>query len=250
MKKLLIFIAFAILGMTSFSQNRTQWFKYANIQFMRSAPGGDYSKFLKDQLSKVAQKRINDGTIVGWQVWGVGNATSESKYDMIVITFANSPDSLFANNGLKILGVYNDAEAKTLQDKINASRKNVETIMVANKNGYSFIDTTAKYAVFNYMKTLSGGENAYEKEIANLTTNMTKPGNSGRLAWSLNKRIDVIGEDVQWNYASADFFNTLTSMMEARAVTSPDNAAYTKIGTLRQMKKSEVVYNVHSLIKK
>ena len=250
MKKLLILFAFTILGITSFSQNRTQWFKYANVQFMRSTPGGDYGKFLKDQLSKVAQKRIDDGTIVGWQVWGVGNATSESKYDMIVITFANSVDSLYANNGLKILGIYNDAEVKTMQDKINTSRKNVESIMLANKNGYSFIDTTAKYAVFNYMKTLSGGENAYEKEIANLTTSITKPSNSGRLAWSLNTRIDVIGEDVQWNYASADFFNTLANMMESRAVTSPDNAAYNKISTLRQMKKSEVVYNIHSLIKK
>ena len=48
MKKLLILFAFTILGITSFSQNRTQWFKYANVQFMRSTPGGDYGKFLKE----------------------------------------------------------------------------------------------------------------------------------------------------------------------------------------------------------
>ncbi len=250
MKKQLILIAFVLGGITTFSQNRTQTFKYAKVQFMRSTPGGEYGKFLNDQLSKIAQKRINDGTIVAWQVWGVGNATSESKYDMIVITFANSVDSLFANNGLKILGTYNDAEAKTIQDKINASRKNVETVMIANKNGYTFIDTTAKYAVFNYMKTMLGGEDAYEKEITRLNVTIPKPNNNGRLAWSLNKKIDVVGEDVQWNYVSADFFNTLESIMEGRAATSAPSPDYIKLASSRKINKSEVVYNVKSLTKK
>lgn len=169
---------------------------------------------------------------------------------MIVITFANSVDSLFANNGLKILGTYNDAEAKTIQDKINASRKNVETVMIANKNGYTFIDTTAKYAVFNYMKTMLGGEDAYEKEITRLNVTIPKPNNNGRLAWSLNKKIDVVGEDVQWNYVSADFFYTLESIMEGRAATSAPSPDYIKLASLRKINKSEVVYNVKSLTKK
>ena len=68
MKKFSIFLISVLL--TSFFSQAQDW-KYASISWIRTTPGENYNTLLKDKWAKLAQKRIDDGTIVGWDVWGV-----------------------------------------------------------------------------------------------------------------------------------------------------------------------------------
>ena len=247
MKKITILLMGIMFTCVSFSQSKSATWKYATMDFIRTTPGGNYDQYLKEKWSVLAQKRLNNGTILGWDVWGVGHVTPESKYDLVIVTLYNSLDSLNKGSGIKRIGNYTDLDEEAITEKVGLSRKIIGTALIANKHGWSLIDTTAKFAIFNYLKVNAGSGDEYEKLVTKINV-ADKTNNI--LAFLLGKRIDVMGEDVMWNYGGAFFYNTYADMMESRAETSAPNANQPKLASLRTVKRSEVLYNKMSLRKK
>ena len=136
MKKFSIFLISVLL--TSFFSQAQDW-KYASISWIRTTPGEDYNTLLNEKWAKLAQKRIDDGTIVGWDVWRVGHTTPESPYNLIIVTLANEVDSLWANTGFrKIDPDMTDMDVEVMSQKNFNARKIMGQSVVARKNGYSF----------------------------------------------------------------------------------------------------------------
>ncbi|NBU05601.1 MAG: hypothetical protein EBT39_04550 [Sphingobacteriia bacterium] len=248
MKKVTILLMGILITFVSIAQNKVATWKYATMDFVKTTPEGKYDEFLKEKWSVLAQKRLNVGTILGWDVWGVGHTTNESKYDLVIITLYSSLDSLWKGSGIKRIGNYTDLDEEAIMEKVDQSRKIIATALIANKYGWSTIDTTAKFANFNYLKINAGSNDEYEKSVPKVNTAASKINKA--LSFSLSKRIDLTGEDVSWNYGGAYFYNTYADMMEARAETLPLTPEQVKITSLRKVSRSEVLYNKYSLRKK
>ena len=243
MKKFSIFLISVLL--TSFFSQAQDW-KYASISWIRTTPGENYNTLLKDKWAKLAQKRIDDGTIVGWDVWGVGHTTPESPYNLIIVTLVNDIDSLGKNVGIrKIDPEISDMDLEILQQKNWGARKIMAEAVVARKNGYSFVDSLPQIAVFNYMKVPLGYGSKYEKMENDLNRSPDK--NSPRVAWSYSKRLDLNGENVGWNYITADFFKSYKDAMQARANTPVYSKDLLQAFKSRKLVKSEMAGKVMSL---
>ena len=243
MKKFSIFLISVLL--TSFFSQAQDW-KYASISWIRTTPGENYNTLLKDKWAKLAQKRIDDGTIVGWDVWGVGHTTPESPYNLIIVTLVNDIDSLGKNVGIrKIDPEISDMDLEILQQKNWGARKIMAEAVVARKNGYSFVDSLPQIAVFNYMKVPLGYGAKYEKMENDLNRSPDK--NAPRVAWSYSKRLDLNGENVGWNYLTADFFKSYKAAMQARANTPSYSKDLLQAFKSRKLVKSEMAGKVISL---
>ena len=243
MKKFSIFLISVLL--TSFFSQAQDW-KYASISWIRTTPGENYNTLLKDKWAKLAQKRIDDGTIVGWDVWGVGHTTPESKYNLIIITLVNDIDSLGKNVGIrKIDPEISDMDLEILQQKNWGARKIMAEAVVARKNGYSFVDSLPQIAVFNYMKVPLGYEAKYEKMENDLNRSPDK--NAPRVAWSYSKRLDLDGDGISWNYITADFYKSYKAAMQARANTPSYSKDLLQAFKSRKLVKSEMAGKVMSL---
>ncbi len=231
--------------LTSFFSQAQDW-KYASISWIRTTPGENYNTLLKDKWAKLAQKRIDDGTIVGWDVWGVGHTTPESKYNLIIVTLVNDIDSLGKNVGIrKIDPEISDMDLEILQQKNWGARKIIAEAVVARKNGYSFVDSLPQIAVFNYMKVPLGYGAKYEKMENDLNRSPDK--NAPRVAWSYSKRLDLNGENVGWNYLTADFFKSYKAAMQARANTPAYSKDLLQAFKSRKLVKSEMAGKLMSL---
>tara|TARA_Y100000996_G_scaffold228478_1_gene179740 strand:+ start:701 stop:1435 length:735 start_codon:yes stop_codon:yes gene_type:complete len=243
MKKFSIFLISVLL--TSFFSQAQDW-KYASISWIRTTPGENYNTLLKDKWAKLAQKRIDDGTIVGWDVWGVGHTTPESPYNLIIVTLVNDIDSLGKNVGIrKIDPEISDMDLEILQQKNWGARKIMAEAVVARKNGYSFVDSLPQIAVFNYMKVPLGYGAKYEKMENDLNRSPDK--NAPRVAWSYSKRLDLNGENVGWNYLTADFFKSYKAAMQARANTPSYSKDLLQAFKSRKLVKSEMAGKLMSL---
>ena len=231
--------------LTSFFSQAQDW-KYASISWIRTTPGENYNTLLKDKWAKLAQKRIDDGTIVGWDVWGVGHTTPESPYNLIIVTLVNDIDSLGKNVGIrKIDPEISDMDLEILQQKNWGARKIMAEAVVARKNGYSFVDSLPQIAVFNYMKVPLGYGAKYEKMENDLNRSPDK--NAPRVAWSYSKRLDLNGENIGWNYLTADFFKSYKAAMQARANTPSYSKDLLQAFKSRKLVKSEMAGKVISL---
>ena len=243
MKKFSIFLISVLL--TSFFSQAQDW-KYASISWIRTTPGENYNTLLKDKWAKLAQKRIDDGTIVGWDVWGVGHTTPESPYNLIIVTLVNDIDSLGKNVGIrKIDPEISDMDLEILQQKNWGARKIMAEAVVARKNGYSFVDSLPQIAVFNYMKVPLGYGAKYEKMENDLNRSQDK--NAPRVAWSYSKRLDLNGENIGWNYLTADFFKSYKAAMQARANTPSYSKDLLQAFKSRKLVKSEMAGKLMSL---
>tara|TARA_B100000614_G_C14556957_1_gene495842 strand:- start:2212 stop:2946 length:735 start_codon:yes stop_codon:yes gene_type:complete len=243
MKKFSIFLISVLL--TSFFSQAQDW-KYASISWIRTTPGEDYNVLLNEKWAKLAQKRIDDGTILGWDVWRVGHTTPESPYNLIIVTLASEVDSLWANTGFrKIDPDMTDMDVEVMSQKNFKARKIMGQSVVARKNGYSFVDSLPQIAVFNYMKVPLGYGSKYEKMENDLNKSPDK--NSPRVAWSYSKRLDLNGENVSWNYITADFFKSYKDAMQARANTPVYSKDLLQAFKSRKLVKSEMAGKVMSL---
>ena len=67
--------------------------------------------------------RIDEGTITGWDTWWRVGATSESDWNLLIVTVANHPDSLNANVGVpKMRPDYSEMDREIFLEKNSKAR--------------------------------------------------------------------------------------------------------------------------------
>ena len=60
---------------------------FLQVDYIKTVPGKNYGQILSEKWAKLAEKRIKEGTIVGWDAWWNMNSTDESNHDILLVTF-------------------------------------------------------------------------------------------------------------------------------------------------------------------
>ena len=217
MKKTLLILTLFAAGFLSAQGNGD----YVNMTFIKTTPGEDYGTILNEKWKELAQMRVDEGTITGWDVWWRPNSTDTDAWNMLLVTIAKHPDSLGANAGVKKMRPnYSDMDVEIFQQKNLKARTIVYDHTYANK-GLNFAANQGEtpdvpqVAVINFMKT--DITNGYDYEKAENSLNSGALGE--RSGWGLLKRLDQIGEDVYNNYMTVDFYDSWETMMKTREQT-------------------------------
>ena len=217
MKKTLLILTLFAAGFLSAQGNGD----YVNMTFIKTTPGEDYGTILNEKWKELAQMRVDEGTITGWDAWWRPNSTDTDAWNMVLVTIAKHPDSLGANAGVKKMRPnYSDMDVEIFQQKNIKARTIVYDHTYANK-GLNFASNQGEtpdvpqVAVINFMKTDITNGYAYEK-----AENSLNSGDLGeRSGWVLLKRLDQIGEDEYNNYMTVDFYDSWETMMKTREQT-------------------------------
>ena len=217
MKKILLILTLFAAGFLSAQGNGD----YVNMTFIKTTPGEDYGTILNEKWKELAQMRVDEGTITGWDAWWRPNSTDTDAWNMVLVTIAKHPDSLGANAGVKKMRPnYSDMDVEIFQQKNLKARTIVYDHTYANK-GLNFAANQGEtpdvpqVAVINFMKTDITNGHDYEK-----AENSLNSGDLGeRSGWGLLKRLDEIGEDVYNNYMTVDFYDSWETMMKTREQT-------------------------------
>ena len=217
MKKTLLILTLFAAGFLSAQGNGD----YVNMTFIKTTPGEDYGTILNEKWKELAQMRVDEGTITGWDAWWRPNSTDTDAWNMVLVTIAKHPDSLGANAGVKKMRPnYSDMDVEIFQQKNLKARTIVYDHTYANK-GLNFAANQGEtpdvpqVAVINFMKTDITNGHDYEK-----AENSLNSGDLGeRSGWGLLKRLDQIGEDVYNNYMTVDFYDSWETMIKTREQT-------------------------------
>ena len=222
---------------------------YIQVDYIKTVPGKNYGEILNTKWKKLAEKRIKDGTIVGWDAWWNMNSTDESNHDIMIVTLLRDIDSI--NAGLGILQVFpemSEEEVTEFRKKNRESRKIVNTTIYKVVDNYFKQDSVPNIAVVNYMKVAPGDEFEYEKMEKEYKANVESSPKAG---WAVHKRVDRIGSGLNNNYITVDFYNKMSEIMLERAPTwemSEEFAEeYEKFQKLRRHVYSDTHWNFISL---
>ena len=154
MRKLFLLLTLFAVGSLSAQGNGD----YVNMTFVKTTPGEDYGTILNEKWKELAQMRADEGTITGWDVWWRPGSTDKSDWNMLIVTIAQSPDSLNANAGvLKMRPDYSEMDVEIFQEKNIKARTIVWDNVLVNK-GLNFAGnqgetpTAPQVAVINMMK--------------------------------------------------------------------------------------------------
>ena len=182
------------------------------MTFIKTTPGEDYGTILNEKWKELAQMRVDEGTITGWDVWWRPNSTDTDAWNMLLVTIAKHPDSLGANAGVKKMRPnYSDMDVEIFQQKNLKARTIVYDHTYANK-GLNFAANQGETP--DVPQVITNGHD-YEK-----AENSLNSGDLGeRSGWGLLKRLDQIGEDVYNNYMTVDFYDSWETMMKTREQT-------------------------------
>jgi len=236
MKKLFLILALVAFGYANAQGNGD----YVNFTFVKTTPGENYGTILNEKWKELAQMRVDEGTITGWDVWMRPGATTESDWNMLIVTIAKHPDSLTANAGVpKVRPDYSEMDVEIFSQKNQKARTIVYDQTLVNK-GLNFAGnqgetpTAPQVAVLNLMHV--GYENGFDYEAAE---NRLSSGDLGdRVGWALLKRLDNLGSDVYYDYATVDFYSEWSTMMKSREQTNKFTKEIANVLKMREHKQS------------
>ena len=222
---------------------------YIAVDYIKTIPGKNYGEILNTKWKKLAEKRIKDGTIVGWDAWWNMNSTDESNHDIMIVTLLRDIDSI--NSGQGILQAFpemTEEQVTAFRKKNRESRKIVNSTIFRVVDDYFKQDSVPNIAVINYMKVAPGDEFDYESMEKEYKSNVE---DSPKAGWAVHKRVDRVGSNLGYNYVTVDFYNKMSEIMLERSPTwemSEEFAQeYDKIQKLRKHVYSDTHWNFITL---
>ena len=222
---------------------------YIQVDYIKTVPGKNYGQILNEKWAKLAEKRIKEGTIVGWDAWWNMNSTDESNHDILLVTLLSDIDSIGAGAGIRrAFPEMTDDEVAEFNKKNREARKIVNTTIYKVVDNYFKQDSVPKIALTNYMKVTHGDEFEYEEMEKEYKQTVEASGKAG---WALHKRVDRFGSGLNNNYITVDFYNKMSEMMDERAPTfemsKEQREKHDEIQKLRRHVYSDTHWNFISL---
>lgn len=158
--RILLFLLFAVLPLTLFSQGRTVVAAYMKID---QHTGGDYLE-VEQAWKKIHQKAIEAGVYNGWQLWRNVHAGIDDPYQYITLGWYDDYAHSFGEDAPEdwMEGLFTDEEAEALYQKTMASRRyafeEVSNLVTMVEN-----PQPVKYLVVSRVNAKPGMADAYEK---------------------------------------------------------------------------------------
>lgn len=221
MKKLLLlllpFFTFSFVQSQNLVPPPAKQSQYVQVTYIKPVANKNYGEILEKNWKKLHQKRADNGTIIGWDVWWADASNDNSEYNIVIATLVNHPDSLRVNPGIRsVFPEWSDEEYNRFSNKNQEARKIIKSNLLVVKDGVFRGDSVSRMVVLNYMKV--NGKNAakYEKFESAYKQSFEQ---SPKYGWVLHKRVDKVGSALGWNYLTADLYNSMDDLMKERVPT-------------------------------
>ena len=238
MKKIFTFLLIFILQF-SFAQD---W-SHIKYNFIKAVPGENYGDALKEKWSKLHKQRIEDGHIVGWDVWAVVDAPQLPFTHVITTLYNGTIDSMYA--GLNFKKVFPDMTDEDLEVFYSNNRKKREIVSTGVVIGLDFAGSPelSDFAVMNFMKVKTGSEKSYEDMEKNVfKKNVAR---DSRVSWALQRRVDRYGTDLYWNYMTIDWYEKYSDILNGLSGPAQNlSKSYKTMLSLRDLRESVVLWKV------
>ena len=252
MKKIILILLVTVFTTNIYSQDDSRvdnGATFVQVDYIKTIPGKNYGEILNTKWKKLAEKRIKDGTILGWDAWWNMSSTDESNHDIMIVTLLKDIDSINANQGiLKAFPEMTEDELAEFQKTNREARKIVNSTIFTIVDNYFKQETVPNIAVLNYMKVKAGDEFEYEKMEKGYKENID---DSPKAGWAVHKRVDRVGSNLGYNYMTVDFYNKMSEVMLERAPTwemsDEFRAEFDKVQNLRKHVYSETHWNFITL---
>ena len=212
-----LILIFSFIFIYSQEQSVSNNATYITVDYIKTVPGKNYNEILNEKWKKLAEKRIKDGTIVGWDAWWNMNSTDESNHDIMLVTLLTDIDSINAGQGiLQVFPEMSEEEVTAFRKKNRESRKIVNSTIFKVVDNYFKQDSVPNLAVVNYMKVAPGNEFDYEEMEKGFKSSVE---DSPKAGWAVHKRVDRVGTNLGYNYITVDFYNKMSDIMSERGPT-------------------------------
>ena len=127
MKKLLLFLlpffAFNFVQSQKLVAPPAEQNQYVQVTYIKPVADKNYGEILEKNWKKLHQKRADNGTIIGWDVWWADGSNDNSEYNIVIATLVNHPDSLRVNPGIRsVFPEWSDEDYNRFSNKNQEAR--------------------------------------------------------------------------------------------------------------------------------
>jgi hypothetical protein len=236
---------------------------YHTVNCVKVLPGknAEYSKFLTEDVRKVAQARVDAGAITTWLVLRtVMPQGSEAECDYVLVSFyAGLPNPPLGGEALTT--ALHQAGLQMSADEYNERRNALSTLVYNDITQYQILVGQAHkgdYLIFNSMKVGDIDEwIAYEKKVWQpIAEAQVKEG--VRAGWALNVQVFPMGSKDKHLASTVDIYPTWASMFtdpgfgERFKKVHPDMELGTTFEHFQKLRtiESTVLYQVDDVVSK
>jgi len=212
MKKLL-FIFALFLSFSSFAQDDL----YLTFELMKVSNEQENAYAETENFwEKIHQQRVQDGEIIGWDLWALQPSGEDQSFQYMTVTLFNSAKAMFDGGNFMetVKKAYPNMSEEELNKKFNSTAKSrslavrIYLHQIATTND-SFDMPLGTIAYVNYMK--ANNSNAYEKAEKEIFQPMhQKDVDSGtRASWALLGFMLPAGSEAYATHVTVDMFKDL-----------------------------------------
>lgn len=232
MRKALLLIAILFITNHSFAQQ----YVFENT-YVKAHDIYVYDQYIESVFSKVHQQRIDQGIIVGWDVWKVIDNPAEGFTHMLTTIYKiedqekiDSFEPIWGDGLFERDAVLRGADLKEVRE-IVAVVKYVGLAQI-RKPG---IQEVPSYLVLNFIKLKNEKWKSYEE--AEVSGTKTLSNNDLRVGWDFHRRIDDYGTDISHTHITADWFDSHANYLKSFMGNPADaDKSYQKMLQLRDLK--------------
>lgn len=220
MKKVLTFVLFVCLTLTSISAAQPAINHYKKIDYIKINDGQlqSFLKLYKNELNTAYQQLVNSGLLESWALYKIKYPGGEKAgYDFISITTSSSIDSMesvFSDMTTPHYLPDNSSEKSSALNNICSLVKSelwkVENTITENTDS----DGPSKYVTMDYMKVAPGKSPDYlmlEDEVAK-PIHQERVNRGNMAGWEVYSLILPSGTEYGYNFSTFNKFNQLSNV--------------------------------------
>ncbi|MDU8885610.1 hypothetical protein RXV94_05525 [Yeosuana sp. MJ-SS3] len=176
---------------------------------------------------KIHQQRVNNGDIVGWDLWQLSPGGETQGFQYMTVTLFNSAKGMFQGGNFmeNVKKAYPDLSEEDLRKKFEHTSKSRDLAVriylrqIATTTNESFDMPLGSIAFINYMKVEMGKYGAYEKAETEVFQPMHQKSvdDGNRSAWGLLRFMLPYGSDVYATHITYDMYKDIDQAISDRS---------------------------------
>lgn len=191
------------------------------VDYMSVSPGGEaeYVTIERDLWKPIHEERMRRGDLLDWGVYEVAYAAPDSPYDYVTVNvYANAAQMENGDWTASMRAAYPDADLDALKDRTQAAREIVHTELWAVLGSVQHEGAerpAGQYIAFNYMAVPTRRSTDYVE----MERGVWAPIHEARMergsmsGWALYSLVLPRGTSMEYNYATADFFDDMPDVL-------------------------------------
>jgi len=196
-----------------------------------------YDEYREHVFSKVHQQRIDNGLIIGWDVWKVVDNPQEGFTHMLTTIYQvenqekiNEFEPTWGDGLFSRDATLRGGDLSSIREIVGVVK--YMGLAQIRKPG---IEEVPSYLVLNVIKLKNEKWKSYEDAEVNGTKSLSE--NDLRVGWDFHRRIDDYGTDISHTHVTADWYDSHENFLKSFMGSPSDaNKAYQNMLNLRDLR--------------